>query len=99
VVDGSGLIGSINPLPSTTSINHSDQPLRSTTSSLTVAGPSASSEWFIEVVDGSGLIDQSADCPEAEARHGQTGRGFQSDRGGLRLQDNRQAGLMNHPPR
>jgi hypothetical protein len=28
------------------------------------------------VVDGSGLIDQSADCPEAEARHGQTGRGL-----------------------
>ena len=28
------------------------------------------------MVDGSGLIDQSADCPEAEARHGQTGMGL-----------------------
>jgi hypothetical protein len=36
------------------------------------------SGWLIEVdevVDRGGLTDQSADCPEAEARHGQTGSG------------------------
>jgi hypothetical protein len=49
----------------------------------------------IEVGGGGGWIDQSADCPEAEARHGQTG----NDRGGLRLQDNRQTSVVNHPPR
>ncbi|KUM66645.1 hypothetical protein ACN42_g463 [Penicillium freii] len=32
---------------------------------------------FTRILEGrsiSGLIDQPADCPEAEARHGQTGR-------------------------
>jgi hypothetical protein len=49
---------------------HLDPLPRSPTTSLTVAG-----FGFRTIGRLGGLTDQSADCPEAEARHGQTGSG------------------------
>ncbi|KAJ5829796.1 uncharacterized protein N7525_008049 [Penicillium rubens] len=81
-----------SPPRSTIKINH-DQP-RSTTSSLTVAG-------FRTI---GRLVNPSTSIPHLDHHLDQPSRSttinhFQSDRGGLRLQDNRQAGLVNYPPR